>query len=83
MSNSGRQEMEKKWQKFAKIMDYLERAKREEAAPLIESAFQRHLAEEATLHEREQQVCIKLAFVLPNHHNNLFFHIFLENFYWN
>lgn len=63
-----RQEMEKKWQKFAKVMDYLERAKREEAAPLIESAFQRHLAEEATLHEREQQVCIELAFVLPNHH---------------
>ncbi|TMW91820.1 hypothetical protein EJD97_013842 [Solanum chilense] len=56
-----RQEMEKKWQKFAKIMDYLERAKREEAAPLIESAFQRHLAEEATLHEREQQQEIELS----------------------
>ncbi|KAH0779467.1 hypothetical protein KY290_005894 [Solanum tuberosum] len=56
-----RQEMEKKWQKFAKVMDYLERAKREEAAPLIESAFQRHLAEEATLHEREQQQEIELS----------------------
>ncbi|KAG5582905.1 hypothetical protein H5410_053532 [Solanum commersonii] len=56
-----RQEMEKKWQKFAKIMDYLERAKREEAAPLIESAFQRHLAKEATLHEREQQQEIELS----------------------
>ncbi|KAK4725014.1 hypothetical protein R3W88_027793 [Solanum pinnatisectum] len=56
-----RQEMEKKWQKFAKIMDYLERAKSEEAVPLIESAFQRHLAEEATLHEREQQQEIELS----------------------
>ncbi|WMV52290.1 hypothetical protein MTR67_045675 [Solanum verrucosum] len=56
-----RQEMEKKWQKFAKIMDYLERAKREEAAPLIESVFQRHLAKEATLHEREQQQEIELS----------------------
>ncbi|KAK6778627.1 hypothetical protein RDI58_025345 [Solanum bulbocastanum] len=56
-----RQEMEKKLQKFAKIMDYLERAKSEEAAPLIESAFQRHLAEEATLHEREQQQEIELS----------------------
>ncbi|XP_049342485.1 eukaryotic translation initiation factor 3 subunit A-like [Solanum verrucosum] len=56
-----RQEMEKKWQKFAKIMDYLERAKREEAAPLIESVFQQHLAKEATLHEREQQQEIELS----------------------
>ncbi|KAL3326772.1 hypothetical protein AABB24_037459 [Solanum stoloniferum] len=56
-----RQEMEKKWQKFAKIMDYLERAKSEEAAPLIESAFQRQIAEEATLHEREQQQEIELS----------------------
>ncbi|KAL2502890.1 Eukaryotic translation initiation factor 3 subunit A [Forsythia ovata] len=35
-----RQEMEKKIQKLAKTMDYLERAKRDEAAPLIEGAFQ-------------------------------------------
>lgn len=51
-----RQEMEKKLQKLAKTMDYLERAKREEAAPLIEFAFQRRLVEGKVLHEREQQV---------------------------
>lgn len=51
-----KQEMEKKLQKLAKTMDYLERAKREEAAPLIEAAFQRRLAEEEALHELEQQV---------------------------
>lgn len=50
-----RQEMEKKLQKLAKTMDYLERAKREEAAPLIEAAFQQRLVEEKALHEREQQ----------------------------
>lgn len=52
-----RQEMEKKLQKLAKTMDYLERAKREEAAPLIEAAFQQRLVEEKALHEREQQAC--------------------------
>ncbi|TYG96044.1 hypothetical protein ES288_A11G316100v1 [Gossypium darwinii] len=36
-----RQEQEKRLQKVAKTMDHLERAKREEAAPLIEAAFQR------------------------------------------
>lgn len=51
-----RQEMEKKLHKLAKTMDYLERAKREEAAPLIEAAFQQQLVEERVLHEREQQV---------------------------
>lgn len=51
-----KQEMEKKLLKLAKTMDYLERAKREEAAPLIEAAFQRRLAEEEALHELEQQV---------------------------
>lgn len=51
-----RQEMEKKMQKLIKTMDHFERAKREEAAPLIEAAFQRRLAEEKLLHEREQQV---------------------------
>lgn len=51
-----RQEMEKKLQKLAKTMDHFERAKREEAAPLIEAAFQRRLVEEKDLHEREQQV---------------------------
>ncbi|OIS97941.1 PREDICTED: eukaryotic translation initiation factor 3 subunit A-like [Nicotiana attenuata] len=56
-----RQEMEKKLLKFAKTMDYMERARREEAAPLIESAFQQRLAEEAALHEREQQQEIELS----------------------
>ncbi|XP_065854798.1 eukaryotic translation initiation factor 3 subunit A [Euphorbia lathyris] len=56
-----RQESEKKLQKLAKTMDYLERAKREEAAPLIEAAFQRRLVEERALHEREQQLEIELS----------------------
>ncbi|OAY42365.1 eukaryotic translation initiation factor 3 subunit A [Manihot esculenta] len=56
-----RQEMEKKLQKLAKTMDYLERAKREEAAPLIEAAFQRRLVEEKALHEREQQLEIEIS----------------------
>ncbi|CAN6285067.1 unnamed protein product [Urochloa humidicola] len=49
-----RQEMEKKLQKLAKTMDYLERAKRQEEAPLIEQAFQKRLEEEKILHEQEQ-----------------------------
>jgi len=53
-----RQEMEKKLQKLAKTMDHLERAKREEAAPLIDAAYQQRLVEERILHEREQQVCL-------------------------
>ena len=53
-----RQEMEKKLQKLAKTMDHLERAKREESAPLIEAAFQEHLVEERELYEREQKVYI-------------------------
>ncbi|KAL2457978.1 Eukaryotic translation initiation factor 3 subunit A [Abeliophyllum distichum] len=56
-----RQEMEKRIQKLAKTMDYLERAKRDEAAPLIEGAFQRRLAEEEALHEREQKLEIELS----------------------
>ncbi|GMN43979.1 hypothetical protein TIFTF001_013182 [Ficus carica] len=56
-----RQEMEKKLQKLAKTMDYLERAKREESAPLIEAAFQQRLVEERILHEREQQLEIELS----------------------
>jgi translation initiation factor 3 subunit A len=51
-----RHEMEKKLQKFAKTMDYLERAKRQEEAPLIEQAFQKRLQEEKILHEQEQLV---------------------------
>lgn len=56
-----RQEMEKKLQKLSKTMDYLERAKREEAAPLIEAAFQQRLVEEKVLHEHEQQQEIELS----------------------
>lgn len=56
-----RQEMEKKLQKIAKTMDFLERAKREEAAPLIESAFQHRLIEEKNLHELEQLQEIELS----------------------
>ncbi|KAF7144061.1 hypothetical protein RHSIM_Rhsim05G0135800 [Rhododendron simsii] len=56
-----RQEMEKKLQKLAKTMDYLERAKREEASPLIEAAFQHRLVEERMLHEHEQQQEIELS----------------------
>ena len=49
-----RHEQEKRLQKVAKIVDHLERAKREEVAPLIEAAFQRRLVKEKVLHEREQ-----------------------------
>ncbi|KAE9621859.1 hypothetical protein Lal_00032651 [Lupinus albus] len=56
-----RQEMEKKLQKFAKTMDYLERAKREEAAPIIEAAYQQRLVEERILHEHEQQKEVELS----------------------
>ncbi|TKY45578.1 Eukaryotic translation initiation factor 3 subunit A [Spatholobus suberectus] len=56
-----RQEMEKKLQKLAKTMDYLERAKREEAAPLIEAAYQQRLVEERILHEHEQQQEVELS----------------------
>ena len=53
-----RQEMEKKLQKLAKTMDYLERAKREVVAPLIEASFQQRLLEERMVHERNQQVLL-------------------------
>ncbi|XP_057502922.1 eukaryotic translation initiation factor 3 subunit A-like [Actinidia eriantha] len=56
-----RQEMEKKLQKLAKTMDYFERAKREEAATLIDAAFQHRLVEEKVLHEREQQQEVELS----------------------
>ncbi|CAD6233126.1 unnamed protein product [Miscanthus lutarioriparius] len=56
-----RQEMEKKLQKFAKTMDYLERAKRQEEAPLIQEAFQKRLEEEKILHEQEQLREIELS----------------------
>ncbi|KAJ4975686.1 hypothetical protein NE237_000792 [Protea cynaroides] len=56
-----RQEMEKKLQRLAKTMDYMERAKREEEAPLIEAAYQQRLVEEEILNEREQQQEIELS----------------------
>ncbi|KAJ6826064.1 eukaryotic translation initiation factor 3 subunit A-like [Iris pallida] len=56
-----RHEMEKKLQKLAKTMDHLERAKREEEAPLIEQAFQQRLVEEKVLHEQEQLKEIELS----------------------
>ena len=51
-----RQEMEKKMQKLIKAMYHFGIAKREEATPLTEAAFQRHLADEQLRHEREQHV---------------------------
>ncbi|CAL5014158.1 unnamed protein product [Urochloa decumbens] len=56
-----RQEMEKKLQKLAKTMDYLERAKREVEVPLIEEAFEKRLEEEKILHEQEQLREIELS----------------------
>ncbi|OVA16064.1 Proteasome component (PCI) domain [Macleaya cordata] len=56
-----RQEMEKKLQKLAKTMDYMERAKREEEAPLIDAAFQQQLVEGRVIHEHEQQQEIELS----------------------
>jgi translation initiation factor 3 subunit A len=53
--------LEKKLQKLAKIMDYLERAKRLNAAPLIEAAYQRRLVEEREFYEREQQREVELS----------------------
>ncbi|XP_042507593.1 eukaryotic translation initiation factor 3 subunit A-like [Macadamia integrifolia] len=55
-----RQEMEKKLQKLAKTMDYMERAKREEEAPLIEAVYKQRLVGEEILHEREQEVWFKI-----------------------
>jgi translation initiation factor 3 subunit A len=57
-----RQEQEKRLQKLAKTMDYLERAKRQEEAPLIKQAFQKRQEEEKILHEQEQLVCYMLFF---------------------
>ncbi|KAG7546480.1 hypothetical protein ISN44_As12g018310 [Arabidopsis suecica] len=55
------QEMEKKLQKLAKTMDYLERAKREEASPLIEAAYQQRLVEERKFYEHGQQTEVELS----------------------
>ncbi|KZV43199.1 eukaryotic translation initiation factor 3 subunit A [Dorcoceras hygrometricum] len=66
-----KQEMEKKLQKLAKTLDHLERAKREEAAPLIEAAFQQQSVEEETRHKHEQQVCMKIALSRHRHTGDL------------
>ncbi|KAJ0263439.1 Proteasome component (PCI) domain-containing protein [Hirschfeldia incana] len=55
------EEMEKKLSKLAKIMDYLERAKREESIPLIEAAYQQRLVVEIESHEQEQQREVELS----------------------
>jgi translation initiation factor 3 subunit A len=54
-------EMERRLVKLGKSMDYFERAKREEAAPLIQAAFQHRLEQERILHEREQQEEVELS----------------------
>ena len=51
-----RQEMERKFQKLEKTRDYLERAKREEEAPLIEAAYQKHLVDDEIFFQQRQQV---------------------------
>jgi len=56
-----RQEMERKLQKLAKTMDYLERAKREEEAPLIDAAYQKHLVDDEIFFEQQQQVSMILT----------------------
>ncbi|KAM0900272.1 hypothetical protein ACQ4PT_020741 [Festuca glaucescens] len=56
-----RLEMKKRLHKVAKTMDHLERAKRQEEAPLIEEAFQKRLEEEKILHEQEQLREIELS----------------------
>ncbi|KAI3951766.1 hypothetical protein MKW98_013824 [Papaver atlanticum] len=56
-----RQELEKRLQKLAKTMDHMERARREEEAPLIDAAFQQRLVEGKIAHERDQQQEIELS----------------------
>ena len=56
-----RQEMDKKLQEMAKTLNYLERAKREEAILLIEAAFQQRLEEENVRHEINQQQEVELS----------------------
>jgi len=51
-----RQEMERKFQKLEKARDYLERAKREEEAPLIEAAYQKCLVDDELFFQYRQQV---------------------------
>ncbi|KAI3949498.1 hypothetical protein MKW92_024906 [Papaver armeniacum] len=56
-----RQELEKRLQKLAKTMDHMERARREEEAPLVDAAFQQRLVEGKIAHERDQQQEIELS----------------------
>ncbi|XP_031475809.1 eukaryotic translation initiation factor 3 subunit A [Nymphaea colorata] len=54
-----RHEMERKLQKLAKTMDYLERAKREEESPLIEEAYKQRLKDDEIFFERQQRQAIE------------------------
>ncbi|KAL1542613.1 Eukaryotic translation initiation factor 3 subunit A, variant 2 [Salvia divinorum] len=56
-----KQEMEKRIHKHGKTMDYLEREKRKEAAPVIEATFQKRLEEEKDRHELGQQREVDLS----------------------
>jgi translation initiation factor 3 subunit A len=77
-----RQEMEKKLQRLAKTMDYLERAKRQEEAPLIEQAFEKRLEEEKILHEQEQLVsriyCSFIVYAVQIHVSTLVIYFCLQ-----
>ena len=53
--------MERKLQKLAKTVDYLERAKREEESPLIEAAYQKHLLDDEIFFTQQQQVSMILT----------------------
>ncbi|KAF6256090.1 eukaryotic translation initiation factor 3a [Scenedesmus sp. NREL 46B-D3] len=48
------QELERKLARLAKNMDHLERARREEEAPLLEAAYQARLTDDKTFHEQQQ-----------------------------
>ena len=50
-----RQDMERKLVRLAKMMDHLERAKREEEVPLIEAAYKVKMAEDEKFHHEMQQ----------------------------
>ncbi|KAI5067945.1 hypothetical protein GOP47_0016290 [Adiantum capillus-veneris] len=54
-----RQESERKLQKLAKTMDHLERARREEEAPLIDAAFKKRLEDDAIFYEQQQLLAIE------------------------
>lgn len=48
-------EVERKLARLAKNMDHLERARREEEAPLLEAAYQARLQDDKAFHEQQQQ----------------------------